>query len=61
MRALHERKHEQLEMIRAAAAQMSTGPALALQIGLGITGWLIDWCKATEERLELEQRTTVEV
>jgi DNA-binding PadR family transcriptional regulator len=61
MRALHERKHEQLEMIRAAAAQMSTGPALALQIGLGISGWLIDWCKATEERLELEQRTTVEV
>jgi hypothetical protein len=61
MRELHERKHEQLEVIAAKAPQMSTGPALALQIGLGITGWLIDWCKATEERLAMENRTAVEV
>jgi PadR family transcriptional regulator AphA len=61
MRALHERKHEQLELIETAAPQMSTGPALTLQIGLGITGWLIEWCKATEERLALETKTKVEV
>jgi PadR family transcriptional regulator, regulatory protein AphA len=54
MRELHERKHEQLQLLEAGAGHMSTGPALALQIGLGITGWLIDWCKATEERLAAE-------
>ena len=51
MRELHERKHEQLRLIQSAGGHMSQGPGLALEIGLGVTGWLIEWCKATEARL----------
>ena len=51
MRTQHEQKHEQLRLIQAAGGHMSTGPGLALDIGLGVTGWLIEWCKATEARL----------
>ena len=61
MRELQERKHEQLQLIAKAAPQMPTGPALTLQIGLGITGWLIEWCKATEERLAMGNQTEVGV
>jgi DNA-binding PadR family transcriptional regulator len=61
MRELHERKHEQLRLIQAAASHVSPGPGLTLEIGLGITGWLIDWCRAAEERLATESTTKVEV
>ncbi|MGE5617481.1 MAG: helix-turn-helix transcriptional regulator [Candidatus Woesearchaeota archaeon] len=61
MRALQERKHAQLQLIGAAAGRMSRGPAMDLEIGLGLTGWLIEWCRATEERLAGESRTEVEV
>jgi PadR family transcriptional regulator AphA len=61
MRELHQRQHEQLRLIQAAEPNMSTGPGLTLQIGLGITSWLIDWCQATEERLATESDAKVEV
>ncbi len=52
MRELHERSHEQLRLVQAAAPpHMSQGPGLTLELGLGITGWLIEWCKGTEARL----------
>jgi DNA-binding PadR family transcriptional regulator len=55
MRELHERKHEQLRLIESAAPDMPAGPALTLEIGVGVTGWLIEWCRATEERLSAQQ------
>lgn len=51
MRALSERKHEQLSMLEAKAAEMPEGPRLTLELGLGITRWMIEWCRETERRL----------
>jgi hypothetical protein len=51
MRALYQRKLDQLSALDAKAAGMPAGPRLTLEIGLGITSWLIDWCEATERRL----------
>lgn len=56
MRSLYERKRDQLCALKAAAGEMPTGPSLTLEIGLGVTGWLIDWCEATERRLAAEGR-----
>ena len=50
MRALYQRKLEQLSALETNA-DMPTGPRLTLEIGLGITRWLIEWCEATERRL----------
>jgi hypothetical protein len=33
---------------------MPSGPSLTLEIGLGVTEWLIDWCEETERRLAAE-------
>jgi DNA-binding PadR family transcriptional regulator len=60
MRDLQERKREQLRLIEAAATHMSTGPGLALEIGLGVTTWLIEWCQATEKRLLADAGTGAE-
>jgi DNA-binding PadR family transcriptional regulator len=54
MRALYERKRSQLLALEAKASGMRRGPALTLQIGLGVSAWLIDWCEATERRLAAE-------
>jgi hypothetical protein len=51
MRALYQRKLDQLTQLETKAAEMPTGPRLTLEIGLGITRWLVDWCEATERRL----------
>ena len=51
MRALYQRKLDQLSVLEAKAGVMPTGPRLTLEIGLGITRWLIEWCEATERRL----------
>lgn len=61
MRELHERKNEQLRLIESAAPHMPSGPALTLEIGLGITGWLIEWCRTTEERLATQSNGKIEV
>jgi DNA-binding PadR family transcriptional regulator len=51
MREFHERKREQLRALEAKAGEMSMGPRLTLEVGLGLTGWLIEWCEATERLL----------
>jgi DNA-binding PadR family transcriptional regulator len=58
MRALYQRKLDQLMLLEAKAASMATGPRLTLEIGLGVTRWLIQWCDATERALA---QRTVEV
>ena len=50
MRELYERKLDQLCALEAKA-EMPTGPRLTLEIGLGISRWLIEWCETTERRL----------
>jgi DNA-binding PadR family transcriptional regulator len=51
MRAAQERKLEQLKELRSSEAPKRTGPALTLELGLGLSQWLIDWCHETEQRL----------
>jgi DNA-binding PadR family transcriptional regulator len=52
MREGHERKLEQLRTLRANGGPVHAGPALTLELGLGMTQWLIDWCRNAEARLE---------
>jgi DNA-binding PadR family transcriptional regulator len=54
MRTNYQRKLDQLCDLEAKAADMRTGPSLTLEMGLGITRWLIEWCDATAKRLEAE-------
>src|SRR5437868_135295 len=54
MRAMSERKHAQLTALREKAGEMRRGPGLTLEIGLGVSEWLIHWCEATERRLAAE-------
>lgn len=62
MRELQERKHEQLRLIQAAGrGHISSGPSMNLEIGLGLTGWMIEWCRATEARLAATATATTEV
>jgi PadR family transcriptional regulator, regulatory protein AphA len=51
MRALYQRKFDQLSALKAKVDEMSTGPRLTLEMGLTITNCLIDWCEATERCL----------
>lgn len=51
MRALYQRKLDQLMALEAMADSMPPGPRLTLEIGVGVTTWLIGWCEATERRL----------
>jgi DNA-binding PadR family transcriptional regulator len=53
MRALYQRKLDQLKQLEAKAPEMPDGPRLTLEIGLGVTRWLVQWCEATERRLTL--------
>jgi PadR family transcriptional regulator AphA len=54
MRAQYERKRAQLCALGANAGEIESGPSLTLEIGLGVMGWLIDWCDTTERRLVAE-------
>jgi DNA-binding PadR family transcriptional regulator len=54
MRARQERKLAQLRAIEPFASQGPTGSYLTLQLGIGSTEWIIDWCEATERRLAAE-------
>jgi DNA-binding PadR family transcriptional regulator len=51
MRAVQERKLEQLEQLRAMAGEMRDGPRMTLELGVGMTRWLIEWCEQAERRL----------
>jgi DNA-binding PadR family transcriptional regulator len=53
MREGFERKLEQLKTLQADGGPVNTGPALTLELGLGMTQSLIDWCRNAEVRLEV--------
>jgi PadR family transcriptional regulator AphA len=52
MRAGEEGKLAQLEQLQAKAQTMRAGPRLTLELGLAMTRCAIDWCEATERRLD---------
>jgi DNA-binding PadR family transcriptional regulator len=54
MRSVQERKREQLMQLHTMADDMPRGPRMALELGLGMTQWLIGWCATTEARLVAE-------
>ena len=60
IRAMRERQERKLAQLRAieqhAGEGMHRGPYLTLQLGIGQTQWLIDWCEATERRLAEMER-----
>jgi DNA-binding PadR family transcriptional regulator len=51
MRAVQERKRERLLQLRAQAPGMPDGPRMTLELGLGMTEWLIEWCDRAERRM----------
>ena len=51
MRDRHERKLAHLRALEPFASQGPTGSYLTLQMGIGSTEWIIEWCEATERRL----------
>ena len=60
MRSLYERKHAQLSALETGEAEKPVGPGLTLQLGLELTGHLIEWCETAERRLT-ESLTETEV
>jgi DNA-binding PadR family transcriptional regulator len=57
MRARSERKLTHLRSIEPHASQGPRGASLTLQMGIGMTEWLVEWCAATERRLATETET----
>jgi DNA-binding PadR family transcriptional regulator len=51
MRERHERKLAHLREIESHATGDKPGPYSTLQLGIGMTEWLINWCREAEERL----------
>jgi DNA-binding PadR family transcriptional regulator len=54
IRAMRERFERKLAALQSVEPHASTGPAgprLTLQLGIGMTEWLIDWCQRTEQEL----------
>jgi PadR family transcriptional regulator AphA len=51
IRNRQERKLAQLRSIESFASQGPTGSYLTLQMGIGSTEWIIEWCEATERQL----------
>jgi DNA-binding PadR family transcriptional regulator len=54
MRELQERKLASLRAIEEHARGGRPGPYLTLQLGIGITEFVINWCEETERRLAEE-------
>jgi DNA-binding PadR family transcriptional regulator len=54
MRALHEGKLAALRAIEPRAREGRAGPYLTLQLGIGVTEFVINWCEETERRLAEE-------
>ncbi|HEY1593466.1 MAG TPA: PadR family transcriptional regulator [Solirubrobacteraceae bacterium] len=52
MREGNERKLAQLQTLQSGGGPVHAGPAMTLELGLGMTQWLIDWCRNAEARLE---------
>ncbi|HEV3056404.1 MAG TPA: PadR family transcriptional regulator [Solirubrobacteraceae bacterium] len=55
MRAVHERKLAALRAIEEQARFVRTGPYLTLQLGIGVTEFVINWCEETERLLLAEE------
>jgi DNA-binding PadR family transcriptional regulator len=51
MRERQERKLAQLRELESHAKGGKVGPYSTLQMGLGLTTWIVDWCKEAEQRL----------
>jgi hypothetical protein len=51
MREVQARKLAVLRAIQPRASKGPLGPRLTLELGIGFTQWMIDWCEATERRL----------
>jgi PadR family transcriptional regulator AphA len=54
VRAMRAREERALAHLRSIEPHASTGPNgsyLTLQLGIGLTEWTIEWCKATERQL----------
>jgi PadR family transcriptional regulator AphA len=54
MRAREERALAHLRSIEPHASKGPKGSYLTLQMGIGLTEWTIEWCKATERELATE-------
>jgi DNA-binding PadR family transcriptional regulator len=54
IRTREERGLAQLRSIEPHASKGPTGSYLTLQMGIGLTEWIIEWCEATERRLATE-------
>jgi DNA-binding PadR family transcriptional regulator len=57
VRAMRERSERKLAHLRSIEPHASKGPKgsyLTLQMGIGSTEWIVDWCEATERRLAAE-------
>jgi DNA-binding PadR family transcriptional regulator len=54
MRVRQERKLAQLRAIEPFAKKGPAGSYLTLQMGIGSTEWIVNWCEATERQLAAE-------
>ncbi len=53
IRAMRERQERKLAQLRAIEPHAKhTGPRLTLELGMAITGRMIEWCESAERRLE---------
>jgi len=51
MRVRQQRKLAQLRELEPHASRGPSGAYLTLQLGIGFTEWIVNWCEATERRL----------
>ena len=57
VRAMRTRQERKLAHLRSIEPHASNGPAgsyLTLQMGIGLTEWIVKWCEATERQLAAE-------
>jgi PadR family transcriptional regulator AphA len=55
MRVLQQRKLEQLRQLQTDTGhEIPPGPGMTLELGLGMTEWLIRWCDQAEQQLTAE-------
>jgi DNA-binding PadR family transcriptional regulator len=57
VRAIRERSERKLAQLRSIEPHASQGPKgsyLTLQMGIGMTEWMVEWCQATERQLATE-------
>jgi PadR family transcriptional regulator AphA len=59
MRRDHERVLDALCPLQADGGPTNLGPALTLELGVGIHRFIAEWCRATERRLSAESRDAI--